>query len=211
MEVCFKAWYTIHGVSKTNFYRQPAYANESRRSRYHGNVGLKKPREATRQTTATLATIIVPFVDAMLHKTRTFTTGEKVVKKVFSTSIKWKDTLLDINEVGEKDGLEPISLSKLSAIKKTTFSEYILKIRGDKFARCFNCEKLKRLWDAHTMGTESYVAHQLNYSKHVNKQKPHRNNYYTNIALSISEPLGVLTVIHDKMDHAKTCSPCFAN
>jgi hypothetical protein len=29
--------------------------------------------------------------------------------------------------------------------------------------------------------------------------------------LSISRPLEVLTVIHDKMDHAKTASPCFAN
>lgn len=35
--------------------------------------------------------------------------------------------------------------------------------------------------------------------------------YYTNRALSISRPMEVLTIIHDKMDHAKTASPCFAN
>ena len=210
-DVCCTAWYNIHGVSKAEFYRQAAYAKEGRRSRHHGNVGLKKPREATRQASATLATIIVPFVDAMPHKTRTLTTGEKVVEKVLPTGTKWKDILLDVNAVGEKAGLEPISLSKLSAIKKTNFSEYITKRRGDKFARCSNCEKLKRLRDAHTMGTESYVAHQLNYFKHVNMQEAHRNDYYTNRALSISKPLEVLTVIHDKMDHAKTASPCFAN
>ena len=61
------------------------------------------------------------------------------------------------------------------------------------------------------MGTESYAAHQLNYFKHVNMQEAHRNDHYKNRALSISRPLEVLTVIHDKMDHAKTASPCFAN
>jgi hypothetical protein len=210
IDVCCKAWYTIHGVSKADFYRQAAYAKEGRRSRHHGNVGLKKPREATRQATATLATIIVPLADAMPHKTRTLTTGEKVVEKVLPTGTKWKDILLDVNAVGEKIGLEPISSSKLSAIKKANFSEYITKRRGDKFARCSNCEKLKRLRDAHTMGTESFAVHQLNYFKHVNMQEAHRNDYYTNRALSISRPLEVLTVIHDKMDHAKTASPCFA-
>src|ERR1700736_3885963 len=110
-----------------------------------------------------------------------------------------------------EDWVGAISLSKLSAIKKANFSEYITKRRGDKFARCSNCEKLKRLQDAHTMGTKSYMAHQLNYFKHVNMQEADRNDYYTNRALSISRPLEVLTVIHDKMDHAKTASPYFAN
>jgi len=211
IDVCCTAWYIIHGVSKAEFYRQAVYAKEGRRSRNHGNLGLKKPREATKQATATLATIIVPLADAMPHKTRTLPTGEKVVEKVLPAGTKWKDLLLDVNAVGEKVGLEPISLSKLSAIKKAKFGDYITKRRGDKFARCSKCEKLKRLRDAHTMGTESYVAHQLNYFKHVNMQEAHRNDYYTNRALSISKPLEVLTVIHDKMDHAKTASPCFAN
>ena len=61
------------------------------------------------------------------------------------------------------------------------------------------------------MGTESFTAHQLNYFKHVNMQEAHRNDYYTNRVLSISRSLEVLTVIHDKMDHAKTTSPYFAN
>ena len=134
MDVCCKAWYTIHRVSKVDFYRQATYAKESRRSRHHKNVGLKKPRETTRQATATLATIIVPLVDTMPHKTRIFTTGEKVEEKVLPTGTKWKDILLDVNAVGEKVGLEPILLLKLSAIKKAKFSKYITKRRGDKFA-----------------------------------------------------------------------------
>jgi hypothetical protein len=61
------------------------------------------------------------------------------------------------------------------------------------------------------MGTESYATHQLNYFKHVNMQEAHRNDYNTNKVLSISRPLEVLTVIHNKIDHVKTTSPCFAN
>jgi len=176
IDVCCKALYTIHGVSKAEFYRQATYAKEGRRSRHHGNVGLKKPRESTRQATATLATIIAPLVDAMPHKTQTLTTGEKILEKVLLTCTKWKEILLDVNAVGEKVGLQPISLSKLSAIKKTNFSEYITKRRGNKFAQCSNCQKLKRFRDAHIMGTESYVAHQLNYFKHINMQETHRND-----------------------------------
>ena len=61
------------------------------------------------------------------------------------------------------------------------------------------------------MGTKSYASHQLNYLKHVNMQEAHRNDYYANRVLFISKPSEVLTVIHDKMDHAKMASPCFAN
>jgi hypothetical protein len=69
IDVCCKPWYTIHGVSKADIYRQVTYAKEGCRSRHHGNVGLKKPRESIRQTSTTLATIIAPMPDAMPHKT----------------------------------------------------------------------------------------------------------------------------------------------
>ena len=68
IDVCCTAWYFIHGMSKTEFYRQSGYAKEGHLSRHHGNLGLTKPREATRQTIATLATIIVPLANAMPHK-----------------------------------------------------------------------------------------------------------------------------------------------
>lgn len=70
----------------------------------------------------------------MLHKTQTFSTRDKIVKKKFPTRTKWKDLLLDVNAVDEKVGLMPIPLSKLSVIKKTNFNDYITKSHGDKFA-----------------------------------------------------------------------------
>ena len=171
-------------------------------------MSLKKPREAIRQVTTTLAIIIVPLTDAIPHKIRTFAIGEKIVEEILPTCTKWKDILLDINAVGNKPDLEPILLSKLSAIKKASCSEYIIKIRGNKFARCSNCEKLKRLRD---VGYRILCCISIELFQACEMQETHRNDYYTNRALSISMPLEVLTVIHDKMDHAKTTSPCFAN
>ena len=126
IDVCCTTWYIIHSVSKVKFYGQATYAKEGCQSHHHGNIGLRKPRQATRQATATMETIIVPLGNAMPHKSCTLATGEKVVEKVLLTGTKWKDILLDINVVGEKAGLNLISLSKLSAIKKTNFSKYIM-------------------------------------------------------------------------------------
>jgi hypothetical protein len=210
VEVCCTAWYTIHAVSKSDFYRFQKYSSLGRRSRFHGNSGTKKPREATLQASATLSTIIVPLADAMPHKTRTLSSGEKVVQMVLPTGTKWKNILTDINEVGRIAGCEPISLSKLSVIKNQQFAEYILKRPGDKFARCTTCEKYKGLRDAHPIGTESHTIHHTKYIEHVNNQEAHRQDYYKNRALSIMRPTEVLTVIHDKMDHAKTACPCYA-
>ena len=210
IEVCCIAWYIIHAVSKADFYRFRSYSSQGRRSRFHGNFGTKKPREASLQAAATLSTIILPLADAMPHKTRTLPTGEKVVQMVLPAGTKWKTILADINDVGQKVGCGPISLSKLSVIKNQQFAEYITKRPGDKFARCTSCEKYKGLRDAHPIGTESHNKHQRKYIEHVNNQEAHRQDYYKNRALSIMRPNEVLTIIHDKMDHAKTACPCYA-
>jgi hypothetical protein len=88
INVWWKAWYTIQVVSKADFYKQTAYTKDGRQCRHHGKVGFKKPREATRQATTTLATIIVPLADAMPHKTHTLISDEKIVEKVIPTSTK---------------------------------------------------------------------------------------------------------------------------
>ena len=184
VEVCCTAWYTIHIVSKANFYRFRKYSLLDHRSWFHGNSGTKKPREATLQASATLSTIIVslqcnaPLADAMPHKTRTLSLGEKVVQMVLSTGTKWKNILTDINEVGRIVECGPIFLSKLSVIKNQQFAEYILKRLGDKFARCTAWKKYKGLRDVHPIGTGFHTRHQRKYIEHVNNQEAHYQDYY---------------------------------
>jgi hypothetical protein len=88
IDVCCKAWYTIHGVSKADFYRQAVYAKEGRRSCHDEHVGVKKPQKTTRQAASNLATIIVLLADAMPDKTHTLINDEKIVKKVFPMGTK---------------------------------------------------------------------------------------------------------------------------
>ena len=143
--MCCMVWYIIHGVSKVEFYRQAPYAKEGRQSCNHGNLGSKKPWETPRQATSIQATIIVPLTNTMSHKTSALPTGGKVVWINLLTRTKWKDLFMDVNLVGEKDGLEPILLSKLRAIKKINVNDYITKRYNDKFAWCSKCETLKCL------------------------------------------------------------------
>ena len=42
-------------------------------------------------------------------------------------------------------------------------------------------------------------------------QEAQSNKYYIIRVVYISRPLEVLMIIHDKMNHAKTTSPCFAH
>ena len=106
--------------------------------------------------------------------------------------------------MGRIAGCGAIFLSKLSVIKNQQFAKYILKQPGDKFTRCTACDKYKGLRDAHLIGIESHIIHQRKYIEHVNNQEAHRQNYYKNRALSIMRPTNVITVIHEKVDHATT-------
>ena len=199
IEVCCTAWYIIHAVSNAYFYRFRNYSLQGQRSRFHDNYDTKKPREATLQAVATLSTIIMSLADAMPHKTRILSSGENVVKMVLPTGTKWNNMLLDINEIGENAGCGLVSLSKLSVIKNQQFAEYITKRLGNKFARCYTCEKYKDLQDAYPIEIESHNRHQQKYIEHVNNQEAHCQDYYKNRALLIIRPNKVLTVIHDKI------------
>lgn len=112
---------------------------------------------------------------------------------------KWNDLLLDVNAVG----LEIISLSKLSMIKKTKFNNYIMKGHSDKYDWCSKCETLKCLWDALTIMTKSYIAHQLNYFKYVNMQDAHRNDHYTTRAFFIA--MGLTSIKQLISQRQSTC------
>ena len=57
------------GCQKRNFIDNPLKQTKAAGPVTTGYLNLKKPREATRQATATLATIIVPLADVMPHKT----------------------------------------------------------------------------------------------------------------------------------------------
>ena len=115
-EVCPKAWWIIHGILKSTFYRYKEESMVGKQATAHGNVGLKKPRLQTLQATATLRTIVVPNLDKMPHKTRTLQTGERVTAMVLPSAFRWSDQLPILNEANAMLNLPSISSSGLSNI-----------------------------------------------------------------------------------------------
>jgi hypothetical protein len=78
-------------------------------------------------------------------------------------------------------------------------------------ARCGVCDNKRSLCDLHPMGSTNYTIFEKAYKTHLVEQEAHCNAYYGSRYMSISKPKKCLTIIHDKMDHAKTASPCFAS
>jgi hypothetical protein len=73
------------------------------------------------------------------------------------------------------------------------------------------CDNKRQLRDSHLVGSTNYALFDKAYKVHLAEQEAHRNAYYGTRYMSISHLDKCVTIIHDKMDHVKTASPCFAN
>jgi hypothetical protein len=62
------------------------------------------------QVTTTLRCILDRSVDYMSHRTRTLSSGEKVVSKVLLITWKWKESILELNIDNRAFGLKDVSL-----------------------------------------------------------------------------------------------------
>jgi hypothetical protein len=82
-----------------------------------------------------------------------------------------------------------------------SFPEYEKKRDGENFARCGECDRLKSLRASSTRGLRVEELWDRKLNEHNAIARAHRELYYANRNLSISEPEKVLTIIHDKMDH----------
>jgi hypothetical protein len=179
-DVCPVAWYTIMGVLRATYYRWKVNANSGMRADQHGNVGTTKPRIHTLQATATLRLMLEQSADHMPHKTRTLETGEKVVSKCLLSSWHWKDSLPELNIVNAQLCLNKVSASGLSRIRNESFVKYSPKSRGDNFARCGQCDKLKKLWATCMRGSRAADLWPKKLEAHGQAQKAHRELYYAN-------------------------------
>jgi hypothetical protein len=88
--------------------------------------------------------------------------------------------------------------------------DYVVKSRGDSFARCRTCDELKKLRDVKTPRSQEFLKVQTRFERHLFAQEAARNAYYGSQAISLYMPSKVLYIMHDKMDHSKTASPCIA-
>jgi hypothetical protein len=97
--VCMLAWWKIHGVFKTDFYRYKQYAASGRRAQYHGGKGRTKSSGSKLQAVQTMKMLLESKADPMPHRTCNLKTGEKVVQKILPAGTKWKQILKTVNDV----------------------------------------------------------------------------------------------------------------
>ena len=107
----------------------------------HGNIGLWKPRPHAVHATATLQCIVEKLANHMPHRSRVLTSRKKIVTKVLPAIWKWKENILELNEVNNLFKLKEVPLSNLSKICQHSFDEYNAKRLEDNFAHCSSCDK----------------------------------------------------------------------
>ena len=147
----------------------------------------------------------------MPHRSRVLSSGEKVVTKVLPATWKWKDTVPKLNKVNTSFGLKKVSESNVNKIRRRSFEEYKAKKPGDNFARCSSCDKYHSLRKLHQPRTQAALLVATKLQMHLNKAWAHRDLYVANRYRSKCFPHECVTIMHDKMDHAKTASLVFSH
>ena len=160
-------------VPESTFYRYAKHATQNMVVQMHGNTGLHKPKPHTIQATTTLRCILDRSADHVPHRSRVLAFGKKVVSKVLPAIWKWKETILEVNEVNTSFGLKEVSLSNLSKICWRSFEEYNAKRPGDNFSRCSTCNKYHSLQKLHQPGTQATLLLATKLQTHLNKAWAH--------------------------------------
>ena len=147
----------------------------------------------------------------MPHRTHTTKSGEKVVIMILPATFQWKYQIPKLNEVNAAFGLREVSSSNLSKIRGSRFLEYDVKRPRDNFAQCGTCNKYKELKKGVIGGSEQALKWSRKLDKHLAIVCAHREYYYAKQYHSVTYPHERLTIMHDKMDHAKTASLVFSH
>ena len=113
-------------------------------------------------------------------------------------------------QANEQLGLSILSQSSFSRIRTKFFSDYVIKGRGNSFARCSICDNLKQLRASFAPGSEDYCRIQKHFDKHLFLQEACCHAYYRSRWLSKLCPSQLLSIMHNKIDHSKTTCPALA-
>ena len=161
------------------------------------------------QAAATLQCLLEKEADHMPHQAHTLPSGQKVVSKVLPATFKRKETIPEVNAANAVFGLKEVSVSNINRIRKKKFLEYNTKKPGDNFAHCAQCDRFKTLRRTTILPLKRKWDHLL--EKHLLRARAHRDHYYANRLRSTLYLHECLTIMQDKMDHAKTTSPVFSH
>jgi hypothetical protein len=108
-------------------------------------------------------------------------------------------------------GLKDVSISNLSKIRKLNFPEYDAKKPGDNFAHFSTYDRLHSLRRIAVAGSQAAMLWKLKLTLHIKSTMAHWELYSANHYRSQFFPGECVTIMHDKMDHAKTTFLVFSH
>ena len=142
-EVCTRAWYKIHGIPKTSFYRyREQFENGVRRS-VHGNDGLiRKGRDHIEMGRALIRSFVDENLEKMPHKSRTMDDGTRETLLAIPNTYKQIDILHDVNKTLQSLSLQPMSSTTFNRIWNKEFAKVTLS-KTSEFSKCVVCSRIK--------------------------------------------------------------------
>ena len=206
MYVCTVAWYSIHGVSKTTFYRYKRRFFEGGKCASHGNFAIiRKGHGHVEMGKALLQEFIDKNAERMPHKSRTSINGDRETQLVLPSMYKQVDILREVNATLGSLGYSSLSQPTFSRLWNTTFKTVSLS-KTSTFSKCDVCTAIKLKLES-TKVQEERAKLFLIRRKHMLRQMTCRNVYYAWRTYSELYPTKYLCIIHDKMDQKKTSLP----
>jgi hypothetical protein len=111
-------------------------------------------------------------------------------------------------QVNARFGMDAVSKSVVSRIKKRAFRNVDVKKAGSTFSKCSECMELKEFQCAATRNSAEKKKWQRHFDEHMAHHLSCQKLYYSWRTESDRSPLEVLCIIHDGMDSQKTTLPC---
>ena len=206
MYVCSMAWYTIHGISKTTFYRYKRRFFEGAKCASHGNSEIiRKGHEHVEMGKALIQEFIDKNAEKMPHKSRTSIYGSRETQLVLPSMYKQVDIMREVNETLASLGYSCLSQPTFSRLWNTTFKTVSLS-KTSTFSKCDICTAIKMKLES-TKVQEERAKLFILCRTHMLQQMTCRNANYAWRTYSKLYPDKYLCIIHDKMDQKKTCIP----
>ncbi|KAL3697264.1 hypothetical protein R1sor_011340 [Riccia sorocarpa] len=205
--VCQKAFWQLHGISKSCFYNHRTNSNNGAKQGFHGNKGSIKPRELTMESRVFMKILLKEMGEPMPHVVfdNNRRNGTDSVSYRLPACYDKKDVFEELCIRMNQASSLPPSRAKFYEEWKSNFANYDFH-KKSAFAVCTLCEKYK-IWLTRERNDELRRQYEAERQQHLQLQLSGRTNYYTHNRLATDDPLLYKSAIHDGMDSGKTAIP----
>ena len=205
-KVCNKAWYVMHGIGRSTFYRLKQKFINGAKIATHGNLGIiRKQTTHVEMAKAIIQGFIDNNADQMPHKLRTSMHGTRETQQVLPSMYKQVDILREVNDTLVSLNYKTLSQPTFSRLWNTVFKTVSLS-KSSTFSKCDICTAIKAKLES-TRNQEERAKYFAQRRAHMLQQMSCRNMYYAWRSTSEMYPNKFLCIIHDKMDQSKTAIP----